>query len=197
MKEKFEIWPPYRYLYLESLLTITRSSIHHIEIFSETNNYIVEHIDNDESNLIMTKHESEIILLDSLHNIINHASALSKYFWPVREKDLHLRRAEFLREKFQVEDDNPLKAREVRNAIEHFDERLDKFTTTPVVGVIRPYYVGRKLSNEVQSFMFRAYYVDEQTFEVLGEKFEIIPIINEIVRINEMIIEHMKEGQFT
>lgn len=31
----------------------------------------------------------------------------------------------------------------------------------------------------------------------MKEKFEIIPIINEIVRINEMIIEHMKEGQFT
>lgn len=195
MIEKFEIWPPYRYLYLECLFTITRSSLSHIEIFAQTNNYLVEVVDNEIDSMLM-KHESEILLLDSLHNIINHASALSKYFWPVRQKDLYVRRGEFLREKFQIENENPLRAREIRNAIEHFDERLDDFTTTPVVGVIRPYYVGRKLNNEVQSYVFRAYYTDEQTFEVLGEKFEVIPIINEIVRINEVIIEHMKSGQF-
>lgn len=196
MIDKFEIWPPYRYLYLESLFTITRSSLRHIEIFTQTNNYLVEDFDNEIDSMLM-KHENEILLLDSLHNIINNASALSKYFWPVRKKDLYVRRGDFLREKFQIENENPLREREVRNAIEHFDERLDDFTTTPIVGVIHPYYVGRKLNNEVQSFVFRAYYTDEQTFEILGEKFEVIPIINEIVRINEVIIEHMKRGQFT
>jgi hypothetical protein len=196
MVEQFKIWEPYKYLYLESLFTITRSSFHHIEIFSETNNYLVAENFSNDIEEVHKKHDSEILLLDSLHNIINHASALSRYFWPSGKKELYINRGEFLREKFEIDNGNPLKARQVRNAIEHFDERLDEFAQKPVVGVILPYYVGRKPNTAVQSFVFRAYYTDEQTFEVLGEKFKVIPIIDEIVRINELIFKYMKSGQF-
>lgn len=196
MTQIFNVWEPYKYLYLESLFTITRSSFHHIYIYEETNYYLVSKEFNNEKEEVIKKNKNEILLLDSLHNIINHASALSRYFWPSGKKELYKIRGNFLRQKFEIHNENPLRARQVRNAIEHFDERLDEFIQNPVTGVIYPNYVGRKHENEFQSFMFRAYYTDEQTFEVLGEKFEIIPIIDEIVRINELIIEYMKSGEF-
>lgn len=185
MSNRFEIWQPYKYLYLEGLLSITRSVLIHFDTFATISDEISK-----------GNHKNDIIMLDSLQNIINQASALSRYFWPSSKNQLHIERGKLLRSAFNINNENPLKERSVRNAIEHFDERLDLFITQPKIGTILPFYVGNKPNSQVETFVFRAYYTDEETFHVLEEKFEVMPILEEILRIHEMINEYMKEGTF-
>jgi hypothetical protein len=64
------------------------------------------------------------------------AAALSRYFWPTttgnkkkQAEQLEMRRmrGEKLRDIFKVTDDSPLCNRDLRNAWEHFDEKLDTY----------------------------------------------------------------------
>jgi hypothetical protein len=68
------------------------------------------------------------------------AGALSRYFWPVRKG--HEWRGAQLRSAFGISDDSPLRSRDLRNSIEHFDERLDLFLDGGVTGHVLPEYVG-------------------------------------------------------
>ena len=134
-------------------------------------------------------------LLDSMNNIINQAAALSRYFWPVNKKDCYQNRGSYLRSIFSITDDNPLKQKDVRNAIEHFDERLDKFTAQTIAGTIYPNFVGMTPDTKgVPFFAFRAYYLDKKCFEVLGEAFYLDPIYCEIVKIHNRLIEFKNNG---
>ena len=95
--------------------------------------------------------------LNHLQNIVGMGAALSRYFWPVRAG--HEKRGEILRERFKVTDSSPLKSRDLRNEIEHFDEKLDVYLSKGIVGVIIPHYIGPFLENGgVPSHLFRAYY---------------------------------------
>src|SRR6266567_1961065 len=75
--------------------------------------------------------------LNHLQNIVGMGAALSRYFWPVRAG--HEKRGEILRERFKVTDSSPLKSRDLRNEIEHFDEKLDVYLSKGIVGVIIPH----------------------------------------------------------
>ena len=83
-------------------------------------------------------------ILDSLQNLIAKAAALSRYFWPARDgkNQVHKRRADLLCRAFAVNDGSPLKDRELRNCMEHFDERLDHYLSKLIIGHIIPSYVG-------------------------------------------------------
>lgn len=78
--------------------------------------------------------------LSEFQNLIVHAAALSRYFWPVKEG--HRWRGALLRQAFQIADDNPLRVRGLRNAFEHFDEQLDDYLENGIVGQILPEYNG-------------------------------------------------------
>jgi hypothetical protein len=72
--------------------------------------------------------------------------------------------------------------------MEHFDERLDKYCREGLVGNVFHQYVGpvpRK--PEVPSHVFRAYYTDQGVFEVLGQRYEMQPIVDEIAAIHESL----------
>ena len=64
-------------------------------------------------------------ILNELHNMVLQAGALARYFWPVRKE--HKQRGELLCKYFDMSEESPLFSRVLRNAIEHFDERLDKY----------------------------------------------------------------------
>ena len=57
---------------------------------------------------------STTYLLDELLNLINQATALARYFWPVRNG--HEWRGNAIRETFAIEDNDPLRSRDLRNA---------------------------------------------------------------------------------
>jgi len=74
-------------------------------------------------------------LVSIVQEAVGHAAALSRYFWPSPQgkkkqptlKQLKEKRGEKLRKAFQVDEGSPLFNRDLRNAWEHFDERLDEY----------------------------------------------------------------------
>ena len=128
----------------------------------------------------------QAIVLNDLQNVLVMAAGLSRYFWPVRQQ--HEDRGLSLRIQFKVADDSPLRVRNVRNEIEHFDEKLDLYFSRPVVGVIIPQYVGPyRETDGVPGHYFRAYYTDRGIFEVLGNQFPMVPLVEEIARIDVLL----------
>ncbi len=84
----------------------------------------------------------------------------------------------------------------MRNAIEHFDERLDVYLSGHVVGHILPHYVGRTPSQDagVPLHLFRAYFVDRGVFSLLGEQYEMQPMVDEIGRIHDLLVACAEAG---
>ena len=77
-------------------------------------------------------------LISLVQEAVGHAAALSRYFWPSpigrkNQKNFQLlksKRGEKLRESFELNEKSPLYNRDLRNAWEHFDERLDQYLNT-------------------------------------------------------------------
>lgn len=184
------IWPPYEAFYLESMLFCTSSALRSVAELQAA----LEAGSSAEPSTREWQAASETIL-SSIQNIALQGAALSRYFWPAREREPHASRARRLREGLQVRDDSPLRNRELRNQMEHFDERLDTFVQDGVVGTIHPAYVGPYPGEpEVPAYLFRAYYTDRGVFEVLGQRYEMQPFVDEIAAIHDRIHACCRSG---
>lgn len=179
------IHPPYRIFYSLSMAFCTKSAARSIDVLND----VFEHLANSE-----TEDPEEDIdvqsVLDELQNLIVQGAAISRYFWPIREtQQIHASRAAALRNEFSIGDDNPLRiCKPLRDAMEHFDERLDKYLSKGIIGQIFPQYFGYEGKRDgVPQHFFRAYFIDSGTFEMLGERFEIEPIANELIRLNDLL----------
>jgi len=125
--------------------------------------------------------------------MVLQSAALSRYFWPVRKG--HEARGQQLRETFVIDESSPLHNRDLRNALEHFDERLDKYVELEVVGCIFPEYVGRKPGNDdVPGHFFRAYFVDSGEFRLLNEEFKIQPLVDELLFVHYHLVALEQNG---
>jgi hypothetical protein len=92
-------------------------------------------------------------------------------------------------------DDNPLKSRNLRNAIEHFDEKLDDYLSARIVGYVFPQFFGSlPKSGGTPGHFFRAYYIDVGQFELLGKRYEVEPLAKELLRLNEALAKCDREG---
>jgi hypothetical protein len=129
------IWPPHEAFYIRGMLFNTQSAARSIEQINAVMHVVVENSPEDPVAALPV-----FYLLGELQNLIVQAAALSRYFWPVRSA--HKWRGEQLRRAFDVSNDSPLRSRDLRNAIEHFDERLDRFLENGLVGQVLPEYVG-------------------------------------------------------
>jgi hypothetical protein len=173
------IWPPYREFYVQSILFCTTSALRSLARINGSLERLESEPDAPDLHYLPRR------ILDELQNLVNQGGALSRYFWPARDKPVHLMRARELRGHYSVTDESPLKSRSLRNALEHFDERLDVYLQQQIVGYVLPEYVGPKPeSNGVPTHIFRAFYTDLAIFQVLGEIFEVEPIADEIHRIH-------------
>ncbi|HAZ13255.1 MAG: hypothetical protein A2X86_00495 [Bdellovibrionales bacterium GWA2_49_15] len=180
--EDFAIWPPYRAFYEESLRSRITSALNSVEIV----NSIIQTLPNKEN----LPADWRRILLDEMQNIVIQAGAISKFFWPPRdgEKSLHKKRGEYLQKIFKVQQNSPLKSRTVRDHIEHFDEKLDRYLQIPIAGHIFPELVASfEQSDGIPQHIFRGYYLDSCIFQILNEKIEINSLVEEIVRINDLM----------
>jgi hypothetical protein len=100
----------------------------------------------------------------------------------------HEGRAEHLKEALSVTESSPLYDRNLRNAIEHFDERLDSYLGSGIVGCIFPEFVGpRPVDDGIPAHFFRAYFTDAGVFRLLDEEFSVEPLANEILRLHEKL----------
>jgi hypothetical protein len=181
------IVPMYEMLYVHAMLFNTRSAITSIEqirvSFDVPPNGIPADLDRLDTDA----------LLNNLQNIVVQGAALSRYFWPTRTG--HESRAARLRDALGVKTDNPLQNRDLRNEIEHFDEKLDAYLVQGIFGVIVPQYVGPLAGRgDISTHMFRAYYIDMGLFEMLGRRYEIGPIADEIVRLHRCLVYSDENG---
>jgi len=132
-------------------------------------------------------------ILNDMQNIIVHAAALSRYFWPVRSG--HQDRGAQLRRSLAIDESNQTYSRDLRNSIEHFDERLDRYLSDGIVGVVIPEYVGPKpIEDGVPGHFFRAFFTDTGEFRLLNGDHNMTPITAEITRIRDALVEADENG---
>jgi hypothetical protein len=178
--ELFSINPPYRVFYTLSISFCTASAVRSIQAVAD----VMEHLESVVGADPLENIDSHAVL-DELQNIIVQGAAVSRYFWP-SNKD-HDARGRQLRRQFQVTEDSPLKSRDLRNMIEHFDEKLDHYLAKGIAGYIIPHYFGPQGKRDgVPEHFFRAYFVDVGVFEILGKRYEIEPIARELWRLHEL-----------
>jgi hypothetical protein len=180
----FGIWPSYEAFYIRAMLFNTRSAVESIEYVAKSLATLSQDTRDDS-----LQHLDKSGVLDELQNIIFQAAALSRYFWPARHRQGHDARAKQLREALGVTDDNALRNRDLRNEIEHFDEKLDAYLSQGIAGYIFPEFVGTlPEKGGVPAHFFRAYYLDVGIFETLGKRYKLVPIANEISRVHDHLL---------
>lgn len=182
------IWPPLEVFYIHSMLFNSSSALRSIVRLERAFDAIPANPTNEEFEKLPAK-----LILDELQNMVLQAGALSRYFWPVGKK--HAARGKQLRNCFSMTEENPLFSRKLRNAIEHFDERIDEYFSQGAVGYFFPEYVGPKPEDDgVPGHIFRAYFVDTGEFRLLGEDFHIPPVADEILFIQAHLEKMDREG---
>ena len=192
--EAFSIWTPYEAFYIQSMLFNTTSALQSCSIAEK----IIEKILVEE----IAPQEKTDLLLDCLQNVVNQSGAISRYFFPSRDgvkgtdkKTIHRDRGQYLSRVFDVKDDSALINRSLRNSIEHFDERLDLYLQEGIVGYIFPSLIlPEPEDSDVPHHIFRAYYLKEGIFQVLGERYEIQPIVDEVARIHNLLVKFAGNG---
>jgi hypothetical protein len=179
---EFEIHPFNEVFYIESLLNKTRAILHDVESLND----IWKNGNHDCKN--------DDVILDLFQNIILNAGGISRFFWPSNRTGYYKIRAEKLREVYHVSDSRVLRNRDMRNYIEHFDEKLDDFLKEFTTGIVMPKYVGPIAYVDDARIFFRAYFYDKQVFKMLNVEYEIKPIIDEINRIHEILLLQQENG---
>lgn len=171
------IWPPYQAFYSLSINFCTQSAARSIASLAE----LMREIDEAKSLRILNDVDQESVL-NEVQNIIVQGAAVSRYFWPARDK--YEERGIALRSMYGIAENSPLRSRDLRNAIEHFDEKLDEYLSKGIVGNIFPHYIGPEpKSSGVPQHFFRAYYIDTGVFQILNQRVEIEPLSRELWRL--------------
>ncbi|UGY27443.1 hypothetical protein HU675_0012150 [Bradyrhizobium septentrionale] len=126
-------------------------------------------------------------IVSSVHEALTHAASLSRFFWPARSQGVAPARGERLRHCFGIDHSSPLYGRELRNALEHFDERLDEYLLWNDAGYFFPdaKVDSHELADEAIGHIFKLVDPSRQIFVVLGQKFYFDPIRREVERILE------------
>lgn len=184
------IFPPFEAFYIDCLLWHTSSAARSI---TDIGQWLERVRRDDPQALELTKPE----LFDRLQNIIQQAGAVSRYFWPTprRPSSVHTSRAVRLREALLVDKLSPLHNRDLRNALEHFDERLDIYLSQGRVGEFVPDHVDYEHpKSEVPLHIFKAFYTRPLVFFLLGIRFEMAPVVNEMLRVHEALLQCREQG---
>jgi hypothetical protein len=188
--EPWAIFPPFEAFYIEMLLWHTRAAKASIDVVTDWLKMIEAE---DEKALQLPKSQ----LFGHLQSIVQQAGAISRYLWPSKPgKELvHERRASRLRTTLGVDEKNPLKARGLRNGLEHFDEKLDLYLAQNFVGEFVPEYVDYiEQQREIPIQIFKAFYTHPLKFVLLGQSYEVAPVVNEILRLHRLLEECQNKG---
>jgi hypothetical protein len=143
--------------------------------------------------------EDPATIVALVQEALTHAAALSRFFWPSLRKGNQLAsaRGKKLRQAFSLEDSSPLSSRDVRNAIEHFDERLDSFLLPERFGYFfpTPRIGSHELADEVTGNIFKLVDPESEIFVLLGQKFEFGPIREAVFDIYAKAVEMIGDGE--
>jgi hypothetical protein len=148
--------------------------------------------------------DTQVNQVSAVHEALAHAGALSHFFWPSplgrkasqTQRQLTSARANKLREAFAVTEDSPLKNRNVRNSLEHFDERLDSYLLVNDSGYFFPSaLIGQAdMAEDKRGHIFKMVDPISSTFVCLGISFEFGTLRKETQRIHGLAQQMMKNG---
>lgn len=184
------IFPPFEAFYIDCMIWHSSSAAQSI---AEVGSWIANVRANDPIALELPKP----VLFEKLQNIVLQSASLSRYFWPSPRKslELHFARASRLRQGLDVTETSPLHNRDLRNGLEHFDEKLDLYLSENIVGQFIPDLVDfEEPDSEVPFHIFKAFYTQPLVFVLLGQRYEMAPIVNEILRVNAALLGCQQNG---
>lgn len=143
-------------------------------------------------------------IVSSVHEALSHAAALSRFFWPSQMggkknatfRKLREKRAEYLRNAFGLNENSSLKKRALRDALEHFDERLDRYLLVNDTGYFfpAPLIEDYSLADDPAGNIFKLVDPVNSYFVLLGEKFNFEPIRNEVEAIMDKANQKDQQG---
>jgi hypothetical protein len=184
------IWAPHEAFYLESMFYCTNTALRAAD---EVHDALANGAQLAPSSPAWQ--ECGLIIVNGVQTLAVQAAALSRYFWPARAKEPHLSRAARLRAGLGISDDSRLRNRDLRNHLEHFDERLDDFCRHLRAAVILPTYVGPiGPETDVPQRFFRAYFTDVGVLEILGHRFELQPILEDLQLLHDRLAKCLDSG---
>jgi hypothetical protein len=136
-------------------------------------------------------------LISAVQEAVGHAGALSRYFWPSptgkrnNQYELKLARGKKLRDMYKVNEDSPLANRELRNAWEHFDEKLDSYVLSNDAGYFFPTPImeSHTLADNPIGKIFKLIDPHNHCLVLLGKKFFFEPIRCEVEKIFAKVAE--------
>jgi hypothetical protein len=139
-----------------------------------------------------------------IHEALGHAASLSRFFWPSKLggrktqmlTSLKEARAARLRQSFELAEDSPLKNRQLRDFLEHFDERLDQYFLRNDSGSFFPdAMVGdSSQADDPSGHIFKLVDPTSSCFVLLGEKHFFEGIRKEVFRIYDRAREFNGNG---
>ncbi|MFK0137733.1 hypothetical protein [Streptomyces murinus] len=123
-------------------------------------------------------------------DFLSFLGKVSRTLWPAHSKgpngtdrglEWRTKRGPFLRKILEVEDSSPLKAREVRNGSEHFDERLDEWIVSLPRPTVEECQAGTKPTFPAPPIRFIN--VEARTIQVAGADLDLLPMAEELQRL--------------
>ncbi len=148
---------------------------------------------------LLTQTDDASTLISEVQEAIVHVGALSRYFWPSpgghkkdkQQRNLRLKRGEYLKKLYKLTDNSPLADRELRNAWEHFDEKLDTYLLTQEAGYFFPTPIigSHELADDPVGNIFKLLDPDAECLVLLGKKFFFSPLRKEVERLFPDIVK--------
>jgi hypothetical protein len=137
----------------------------------------------NQANTALGKNDQEIFWA-SIQNLLTAAANIAKACWGQGGK-LAVERTD-LRESLAVTDDSPLSNTALRNHLEHYDERLDRWYRESTNHNYIDFFIGARVTaigGADDKDIFR--FFDPTTNEVIfwGEHYAIQPLVDEVVRL--------------
>lgn len=143
------------------------------------------------------------LLVSLLQVAVGHSAALARYFWPspMGKKSslifqMKVARAKKLRRAFGLIDSSVLANKDLRNAWEHFDEKLDEYLLQIDFGYFFPTssIADIELLDEQGGHFFKLLDVDKHLMALMGEVFFFGRIREEVEYIHQKAIVMDNDG---
>jgi hypothetical protein len=136
------------------------------------------------------------IIFANIQESMSHAASVSKFFWPPSKDKLTIARSKKLQNNFELANTAPLSNRKLRNAIEHFDEKLDSFLVASGFGDIfpKPILDDHKIADEPTANIFKLVDTAEDIVVILNQKFAFKPIIDDVRQVLQKCMDLDNNG---
>jgi hypothetical protein len=165
------------------------------EVKHQCDNALIAYQDLDELlKKMLPKGDNMIRFWYSLQSFLTAVGNISKLFWPSltnANKDKHAilrRRGRELRVKLSVGCKSPLKKRNFRNHLEHFDERLQMWAIESKHHNFVDSNIGPIEGCDKEDYL-RNFDPDKRIFTFKGNEYSLIPVIEAVKTLHNKIIE--------